>query len=218
MANLTLGGYRPWGTLTGGRGVYPHPMVSELANNYGTAVGRGDLIIPVSDGTVAVAAAADNGKLMGVVVGTSRVISGKRTPCPLIPANTTFTPTTVGSVNASLVEWIPLTGDLIMEVDADDGTTATTLATQIALIGENCDMTVGTPDATTGVSGYSLDISTHVTTTCNFRIIGIGGYTLQSGLNLTGGAGGVNDPTASRFKFLVTCNEGFLPPYTATGL
>ncbi len=204
MANITKGGYRPWGTLSGGEGVWPSPRESEVANNYGTALGVGDIIIPVSDGTVAIAAAANNGLLLGVAIGFRRSINGKMTPCNIIPASTTFTPTAVGSVNASKVIWIPLTADVIWEVDADDGTTATTLAAQIALIGENADMTTGTPDATTGVSAFSLDISTHATTTANFRIID---YLKTAD----------NDPTVTRFKFLVVCNEGFLPPFTATG-
>lgn len=215
MANVSLGGFRPWGTFTGGSGNLPHPMVQEVANNYGTAIGVGDIIKQVSDGTVAVAAASDNGNLLGVVVGLSKIVNGKRQPTNYVAANTTFTPTTVGSAQATLVEFLPLTGDLILEVDADDGTTFTTLAGQIGAIGENCDMTTGTPDSTTGMSAYCLDISTHATTTANFRIVGIRGYTLDNGLSkqLVD-----NDPTVTRFKFLVVCNEGLLPPFTATGV
>ena len=205
MANFTLGGFRPWGTLSGGEGVFPVTFRRELANNYATAIAKGDLIIPVSDGTAAIAAAANNDLLLGVVIGCSRVISGRRTPVNIIPANTTFSPTTVGSVNASWVYYYHLTPELILEVDADDGTTATTIATQIALIGENADMATGTPDATTGVSAFALDISTHATTTANFRIID---YVKSP----------TNDPTSSRFKFLVVCNEGFLPHFTASGV
>ena len=213
MANTSIGGFRPWGTFSGGEGVFPNPMIAEVANNYGTAIGRYDLLTAVSDGTVAAAAAADNGKLVGVAIGTSYVTKGKRELFAPIPASTTFTPTTVGSPNASLVQYYPLTVDLIMEVDADDGTTFTTIATQIGAIQENCDMTTGTPDATTGVSRYCLDISTHATTTANFRIVGVRGYTLNGGLHLLD-----NDPTVTRFKFLVVCNEGILPGYTATGI
>lgn len=213
MANVQLGGFRPWGSLTGGEGVFPHPMVQEVANNYGTALGVGDVIKQVSDGTVAAAAASDNGNLLGVIIGMSRVINGKRQPCNIIPANTTFSPTTVGSANASLVEFIPLTGDAVFEVDAS-AATMTTLANWIGVIGENCDLVTGTPDATTGVSGYALDTSTHATTTSNFRVIGIRGYTLENGLSNTLVD---NDPTVTRFKLLVTCNEGLLPPYTTSG-
>jgi len=212
MANVTLGGFRVWGTLTGGPGVIPHPIVAEVASGYATALAVGDIIIPVSDGTVARAAASDNGKLLGVIIGMSKVVSGKRQPTNYIAASSTFSPSTVGSPNANYVEYVPLTGDVVLEVDADDGTTATTIAGQIGLIGENADLATGTANATTGVSGFALDISTHATTAANFRIITINGYTTE-GLQLVD-----NDPTATRFKFLVTCNEGFLPPYTTTGI
>ncbi len=215
MANVTFGGFRPWGSFSGGEGACPHPLVQEVASGYATALGVGDIIIPVSDGTVARAATSDNGKLLGCIIGLSKVVNGKRQPTNYVAASTTFSPTTIGSVNATLVEYIPLTGDFIMEVDADDGTTAATLADNIAMIGENADMTVGNADSTTGVSAYCLDISDHKTATANFRIVGIRGYNLETGM----AASLLDyDPTLTRFKFLVTCNEGFLPPYTASGL
>lgn len=215
MANLSLGGFRPWGTFTGGEGVFPRPMRSEVASGYATGIFRGDIIIPVSDGTVAVAAASDNGKLMGVVLGVSVIrADGKRYFQNTVPASTAFTPSTVGSINASYVDWLPLTGDLIMEVDADDGVTVTTIAGGIGLIGENADLVTGTGDTVTGVSGMLLDISTHATSTFNFRIVGISHYpTVDVGI-----PSNVNDLTLTRAKYLVVCNEGFLPPFTTTGL
>jgi hypothetical protein len=187
-------------------------MVREVANNYGTAIGVGDVLTAVSDGTVAVAAVTDNGKIIGVASGFSYVTSGKRTYANYLPANTTFSPTTVGSRNASLVEFVPCTPDVIFAVQADEGTSFTTIAGQIGNIQENCDMTVGTPDATTGWSTFSLDISDHKTATANFRIVGIRGYSL-AGLEL-----GTNDPTVTRFEFLVVCNESVWPTGTATGV
>lgn len=210
MANVTFGGYRAVGTLSGAP--IPTPMVREVANNYGTAIGIGDVLSAVSDGTVAVAATADNGKLIGVSTGVSWVQSGRRVMTAPVPASTTFTPTTVGSPNATLVEFVPCTPDVIFAVQADEGTTFATIATQISAIQENCDMTVGTPDSSTGMSTFCLDISTHGTATANFRIIGIRGYSLE-GLQL-----GLNDPTASRFEFLVVCNESVWPTGTATGV
>lgn len=213
MANLVEGGFRFWGTLSGGKGHVTSTFVSEVANNYGTQLSKNDVIIPVSDGTVAIGAADKNGLLMGVIIGCSRVIDGKRTPCDFIPANTTFTPTTVGSANASLVEWVPLNGDNIFLVNGDDATTATTIAANIALIGENCDIaSPGSPSTVIGRSTMLLDVSTHATTTANFRIIGIPGSTTE-GEKFTG-----IDWAATGVPFMVVCNEGFLPPYTATGV
>lgn len=208
MANLLKNGFRPWGTLSGGEGVFPGTKVAELANNYGTSVFRFDILTAVSDGTVAVSAAADNGKLIGVALGFSYVIAGRREPMPYIPASTTFTPTTVGSPTASYVEYIPLTADLILEADADDGVTYTTVAGGIGAFQENADLATGTGDTTTGLGAMLLDISTHATTTANFRIIGATEYPHFTN----------NDLTLTRAKYLVVCNEGILPPFTATGI
>lgn len=211
MANATIGGFRAVGTLSGAP--LPTPMVREVANNYGTAIGIGDVLKAVSDGTVAVAATSDNGAIIGVADGFSYVggTPARRTYSNYLPANTTFSPTTVGSQNASLVSFVPCTPDVIFAVQST-AATFTTIATQIGVIMENCDMTVGTPDANTGWSTFSLDVSTHATATFNFRVIGIRGYTL-AGLQL-----GTNDPTLIRFEYLVVCNESVWPIGTATGV
>lgn len=214
MANVNLGGYRPWGTLSGGQGVFPNMKVAEVASGYATAIGRYDPLIVVADGTVAVAAAANNGLLIGIANAFSYVIDGKREYRPRIPASTTFSPSTVGSSNASLVQYFPLTGDLILAVDSTAAPPTPTPAGVIGLIGNNADLTAGTPNVVTGVSTFSLDLGTVATTTANWRIIDVlGGYTLEKAWDP-----GDNDVTASRCKFLVVCNEGFLPPYTATGV
>jgi hypothetical protein len=111
-----------------------------------------------------------------------------------------------------VVSYIPCTPDVIFAVQADEGTTFTTIAGQVGAIQENCDMTVGTPDANTGWSTFSLDISTHGTATANWRIVGIRGYSMN-GINLE-----LNDPTVTRFEFLVVCNESVWPTGTATGV
>jgi hypothetical protein len=217
MANPLYGGFRPWGTISGGQGVFPSPMIREVANNNTLAIGRYDVLTQVSDGTVVQGAAADNGKLVGIAIGFSmwqtQPLPGRR-PALFIPAATTFTPTTVGSVQAPWVEFIPLTADVILECCADDASSVTSIATAIAVVGENADLaTTATPDTTTGLSGMQLDISTHATTTANFRIYGITGY--------PPGAGGSflnNDVTLINARYLVTCNESVWPPYTATGV
>lgn len=211
MANATIGGFRAVGTLSGSP--LPTPMVREVANNYGTAIGIGDVLSAVSDGTVAVAATADNGKLIGVAEGFSAVVGSpaRRTYLNYLPANTTFSPTTVGSQNASYVQFTPCTPDVIFAVQAT-AATFTTIANWVGVFQENCDMTVGTPDANTGWSTFSLDVSTHSTATFNFRVIGVRGYSL-AGLQL-----GQNDPTVIRFELLVVCNESVWPTGTATGV
>lgn len=219
MANVQEGGFKPWGTFSGGQGVFPSPHIRPVANNIGTGIFKFDSLTTVSDGTVAASAAADNQKLLGVAIGFYAVTSGfgqvsGRKPVPFIPASHTFSPTTVGSPNEAWVEYIPFTGDTIFEVCADDATTVTTVAAGVNLIGENCDLATGSGDTTTGRSAMLLDISTHNTTTNNFRIIGIVSYPNTSG----GGPAVGNDLTAIYAKYLVTCNEGFLPPYTTSGI
>lgn len=216
MANQTGGGFRVWGTVTGGEGNMPVSFVQEVANNYGTALGIGDIIIPVSDGTVARGAASNNDLLYGVVTGVSYVPGGivpGRALTNYLPANTTFTPTTVGSANASLIQFVPLTADVILEVAGNAAAPTPTAAGVIGLIGENADLATGTANTTTGVSAFALDLSTHATTTANFRIIGLRNYTLQAGFSTLD-----NDPTLTACNFLVVCNEAFWPSYTASGI
>lgn len=212
MANQNSGGFRLWGTLSGGEGASPATFVSELANNYGTAINKGDPIIPVSDGTVAIAA-TNSTTLLGVVTGCSYVLNGKRTPSDFVPASTVISPTTVGSPNASLVQWVPFNGDTIWEID---GATAaqTTIAANIGLVGNNAPFTFNSLTASTvlGVSVACLDLASAVTTAQQFRIVAIPGCTLE-GLQLID-----QDPTVARFRFLVMCNQGFLPPFTTSGI
>jgi hypothetical protein len=214
MANVQTNGFRPWGTFSNGQGM-PGTRVQEVANNNTLGVFVGDVIKQLSDGTVYPAAASDNGVLCGIVVGCSYIFQGRRLTSNFIPAATTFSPTTVGSRQASLVEFVPLTGETIFKVRGFTAT-ATTLATQVALIGENADMDVGAGgDTTTGVSSFSLAVAGHATTTLNFRIIGIDGYVLEDGI-----AGTLldQDVSAVSFDYLVTCNEGFYPPYSTSGI
>lgn len=213
MANVNVGGFRCVGTLSGAP--MPMPLVRPVANNYNTAIGIGDVITTVTDGTVSRAAVADNGKLLGVVTGVSWVRSGKRIQEAPIPANTTFTPTTVGSPAESLVEYVPCTSDVVFAAQADDGVTFTTIAGFMGVLQKNVDMTVGNADSTTGFSTYCLDISVNGTATANFRIIGVRGYSLEGGLipSLA-----MNDPTVTRFELLCVCNESVWPDQTATGV
>lgn len=209
MANFTWnGGFRPVGTVDGTP--MPSITIKEVANNYATSLFQGDILIPVSDGTVAQGAAANNGLLAYVAMGFSYVIDNKRQDKKYLPANTTFSPSTVGSKFASWVYCMPITPNLIMEVDGNAIAPTPTTAGVIGLIGENCDLATTTGDTTFGQSTMTLDLSTHATTAFNFRIIGIPGYPEGNFF--------AQDVTASRMKFLVTCNEGFFPPYTTTGV
>lgn len=217
MSNVIQGGFRVWGSFTGGEGVYPSPLVQEVASGYSTQINVGDIIIPVSDGTVA-QAANNSTTLLGVVTGTSYIgtsgsDNGKRVLTNFIPASTTFSPSTVGSPNASLVQYVALTADVILWAQGA-AATATTAATNITFIQNNVNLTYNslTPSTVIGRSVACLDLSGAGTGAKQFRIIGIPGYNLKTGLDLS-----LFDITAAGVPFLVTCNQGCLPPYTTSG-
>lgn len=211
MANVTFGGFRPVGTISGGP--IPRPMYLPVANNYGTPIRTYDAIAVTTDGTAIIAAAASAGAIIGTVEGVNYVTSaGVRTGARYLPKNTTFTPTTVGSRNESVVAFTPLTPDVICEVQCDEGTTFATIANFVGSFQENCDIADATATTNQDYSSQCLDISTHGTATANFRIIGVNGYSVN-GLQL-----GVNDPSVTRFTLRVICNESVWPTGTATGV
>lgn len=217
MANVTIGGFRAVATLSGGP--IPQPLVRPVVNNYATQINKGDWLISVSDGTVGIGTAGSTTNLIGVAMGFSYIqsgqLTGRRGRADFLPANTTFSPTTIGSPQESLCAYIPGTPDIIWEVDLN-GTTVNTVAGRVGLIGENCNLVItGTPSTVVGNSCMFLDDSSHVTTAAQFRVIGIPGYTMD-GLDIT--QAGMGDPTLSHCKVLVTLNQGFLPPYTTSGI
>lgn len=211
MANITFGGFRPIQTLSGAP--LPKQMYKEVANNYATPIRTYDAIAVTTDGTLIIAAAATAGAIVGYVEGASYVnADGVRVGKRYLPKNTTFTPTTVGSQNASIIAFTPSTVDVVCKAQADEGTTFATIATQISALMENCDIADATATTNQDYSSQCIDISTHATATFNFRLVNIPGYSL-GGLKLLN-----NDPTASRFEFQVVCNESVWPIGTATGV
>src|SRR6185437_4715081 len=172
MANVTIGGFRAVSTLSGGP--IPNTLIRPVANNYATQLNKGDWLISVSDGTVGIGTAGSTTNLVGVAVGFSYIQSGgpftgRRVMGDFLPANTTFSPTTVGSPQESLCEYIPGTPDVIWEVDLN-GTTVNTVAGRVGLIGENCNLVItGTPSTIVGNSCMFLDDSSHNTTAAQFR-------------------------------------------------
>lgn len=217
--NIVIGGFQPVFTLSGGP--LPQTLVRPIANNFATQLNKFDVVKTVSDGTLANAGAGDSTGIVGIALGFSYIqsggtVSGRRVVGDFLPANTTFSPTTVGSPQESLCEYMPLTSDVVLKVQAN-GTTSNTTAGRVGLIGENCNLVVnGTPSTTVGNSCMFLDDSSHNTTAQQFRIVGIPAYTMENGLDIT--KAGAGDPTLANFWFLVTLNQGFLPPYTTTGI
>lgn len=197
MANVTLGGFR----FRAERGkdapvIIPMPVASA----FGTAIFRGDVLKQVAGGGVEPAAAGDT-NLIGISNGVVQYWDGTVVrPGSYLPASTTY-----GSnlSRQSIISVILFSRDTLLEVDADDGSTATTLAAFQAFYGENCDITATAGSTTTGWSGHCLDISTRVDTAAQFRIERVAPLPNQ-------------DYASSRVKLLVKPNESHL--FTTAGI
>lgn len=202
-ANLVRYGLRYWGSMFA-ENVTPRLLECQVATAYGTALFKGDPVKCVSDGSIAQSAAGD--PIFGVVAGVMyRNADGVLQERDYLPASTAYTPDRLRSV--ALV--IPATPFTIFEVDADDGSSITTVANARALVWENCDHIFTTAGSTsTGLSGVQLDISTHGTGSAQWRIVNLS--PLRTG----------NDPTAISAKYLVVANEQHNWPgtFSTTGI
>lgn len=191
MPNMTMGGYR-FAYSTGG-GKDPTVSIEHVATGNSTAIFKGDVLKRVSGGGVDVAAAGDL-DIVGVCDGVEQYWDGENLrKGNYLPASTAY------STNLSRQSKLRVIGatNAVFEVDADDGVTATDEATFQSYIGENCDITAGAGSTASGLSGHSLDISTHATATAQMRIVGIAKRIDQ-------------DFASSRVKLLVQVNEAHL--------
>ncbi len=159
----------------------------------------------VSDGTVAVAAAGDT-VLYGIADGVDQMYSaaaGGLIKGNRVPANTTFSPTTVGSPTETRIRVIPLIGQ-VFECDCD--TAIADIATAQGLMGNNADHVATAGNAASGRSGHVLTTpATATTNTAGFRALQI----VQSF---------DNDVTAVNWKLEVEVNESTEPAFTTTGV
>ncbi len=201
--NLQHNGFRYSGSMFG-ENVTPRIIPCQVASAYNTGIFKGDPVKRVSDGTIAVSAAGD--PVFGIAVGARyRNADGVYVERDYLPASTTYTPDALRSI----VFVIPATPYTIFEVDADEGTSITTVAAARSLCWENCDHILTIAGSTaTGVSGAQLDISTHNTTSSQWRIVDVAQY--ASG----------NDPTQTLAKYLVVANETHNWPgtFSTTGI
>ena len=206
MADNTYNyGARWYSNLNGGP--CPKPIWYSVASGYDAAPGGvhvdlrpGDWVKEVSDGTVQLAVGGD--ALFGVVAEIGPFYNpaegvmqyGQSLPfaVPVYGSNLS---------RASRVGVIPANG-VVFSMMCDDATTATTEATYLALVHENVDM-VNVP--VTPKAHPLIDISGHLTTTMQLRIVGLP-------------RGPVVDFTGNYVPVLVTINEGRLPPFSASGV
>jgi hypothetical protein len=180
----------------------PNVEILPVANNYATAICRGDCLKRVSDGTVAVCAAGDSVDFVADGIdqynSSGVLVKGNR-----VPANTTFSPTTVGSPNETRVRCIPVRG-VIFEADVD--TAAASVATAQGLVGNNFDIVATAGSSTTGRSGHVINgASGSGTATATWRLVGI-----CTRLD--------NDVTSANWKGRFVINESNDSEFTATGV
>lgn len=175
MDNTAKYGFRIHKSLYGD--AMSHPEVMPVATGYqaspgGTSVDLniGDPIKRLSDGTAALCAAGDT-LLYGICVGVRPYWDGsKMVPYNKLPGGTAW-----GTVEERRSDILVVGVDqCLWEVDADDKTTATTLAGYRAFFGENADHAFSA-DSTSKKANGRLDISTHGTATSQWRIIDVSG-------------------------------------------
>lgn len=167
MANRTLTGARWKQSLIAPAASSPPIEVLPIASGYNTDIFVGDFVKILSTGYVSRASAGDT--LYGVFAGCEQYYDGSKiVRGGKYPANTAY-----GTVfeRQTFARIIPAFGQ-VFEMDADDATTATTYAANLALVGENAEWITGT--GTGDNSGNLLDISTHANTnTLSLRLHGL---------------------------------------------
>lgn len=202
MANVIQGGFRFKRMKTGGHAYTP--FKGYVTTNNSTGIFFGDAVKRTSAGDWVVAAAGDaiGGICVGVeqYQGTDGVL---RKGGLFLPASTTYSGG-LGSDTQSVIRVCPV-NNAIFEVDAN-AATFTTLATWMAIIGENCDLSASTAgNTTTGMSGMNLATAGHGTSNALvFRVEDISPRF-------------DNDYSSVGVKLLVSVNLSQDVPYTSTG-
>ena len=208
MANNTYNyGFRWHSSLTG-KSERPQYMRCRLASGYDTAPGGthvnirpGDIVKPVSDGSVALAVAGDT-TILGVVSHVGPYFDTGLQEMMIadsIPYGNGIYSTNLDRETQVFV--IPAMNN-VFQCMADDASTATTRAAYTAFIYENADHINA---AVTGYAHPLLDISTHATTAAGFRILDI-----LSRPDV--------DYSGLYVPLLVTVNEQFLPTQSTSGV
>lgn len=199
-ANVAIGGFRYWGSLFA-ENVAPRVIPCQVATAYGTGIFKGDPVKRVSDGSVSVSAAGE--AVFGVVAGVQyRNADGVLVEKDYVPASTAYTPDRLRTI----VMVIPATPFTIFECDAN--ATIASVATARTYVWENVDhVATVAGNTSTGRSGFGLDMSTHNTTSSQWRL-----YDISPVYG--------NDPTLVNGKWLVIANETHNWPgtFSTTGI
>jgi hypothetical protein len=197
-------GFRPVRTVSGA--AMPQPIECIVASAYqGSEAAAsidlkiGDPVRRLSTGYIEHSGAGDD--IYGVVVGIVQYYDsavGAPVISDRVPGATAWT----GLNNATKVLVIPA-ADIVFEADCDEATTATTEAAYLAFVGENVD-TIYVPSG--GKGNPRLDISTHVATTAQWRIVEISKTRNNQ------------DFSGNYVKLCVVVNETQQAPYVTAGI
>jgi len=202
MANDVTTGIRWVRNLLGGRMPIEEGVV--ISNQSGS-IFTGDPVKRVSDGTFIVAAGGDT-VIYGVCAGVKqyKTAAGVVQGGNYLPTGTTYTGApNLENPQASIIRIIPTR---FQEFEMDMNTAAATLTAAQDLVGNNCDVSVGTGSTTTGRSACVADNSSTGTGTANVRIREV----VRTPKN---------DVTAANWKALVEFVEGnAASPTSATGV
>lgn len=175
----------------------------QVASAYGTGIFRGDPVAQSSDGSWTVAGTSS--LVSGVSDGASYVLSGKRVSDKFLPASTSYTPTALGSQNASFIYAFVDPGIIYECVFS-----AALTSDYYKYVGENANGLGGTAGSTTtGISGYQIDIASLGTGSAQFRVYYLDDMTADE------------DVTASTVKGFFQYNAGTAggnPYLTSTGV
>lgn len=176
----------------------------EVVSGFATAIFRGDLVTLVTTGTVDLVTAGGAGLILGAVRDVSFVLNGKRVYDTMLPANTTYTPTSRGSRTASYV-WVydDPTTEYWASVSSNSGTN--TAALIYAAVGSNMDIIAGAGSTVYRQSGHTLD-GNPIAATAQMRILETRRF-----------PGNAIDGTAN-FQYRCKINEGFDPAFSAAGI
>ncbi len=193
-------GFRYYGSLLG-ENVVPRTVPKQVASAYGTAIFKGDPVKKVSDGTVAISAAGD--PVYGIVVACHYLTTaGVYIDSNYVPASISYTPDRVRTI----VDIIIATPMTIFE--AQSNAAIADIATARGYVDENVDhVATAAGNTGTGLGGYQLAMSTHNTTTSQWRLFDIS-------------PADANDVTVINHRWLVIANETHNLPgaFSATGI
>lgn len=163
MANTNAPfGFRPWS----GTGSTPtfELSVRKIASNNSTAIFRGDAVIPLTTGYIA-QATASTVRMEGIFWGCKYLSTSQK--------RTVWSAYWPGADAAADVEaYVIDSPDMKFEVQSSDQNAALPVA--FANIGEYINISVGTGNTATGISGMTVDVNTLGTTaTLPFRIVSL---------------------------------------------